>query len=149
MLFRFTKFWIAIGLMVALWGLGKVREPQPGTGIRPVGTKPGPVRIVQFYASVGTLTMGNSALLCYGVENARTVKITPELDNVYPAHSHCVEIAPVHTTHYLMVAEGYDSKVDTRSFTLEVHPAIVPPLVQKYATAAPRVEPITAAVGTR
>jgi hypothetical protein len=120
MLFRFTSLWIALGLLVAMWGLGTVRRTVPGTRLRPVGTPPGPVRILQFYASVGRLTPGDKALLCYGVENARTVKISPTIEGVYPSHNRCVEIVPRHTTHYTILAEGYDGRVATKSFTLPV-----------------------------
>jgi hypothetical protein len=120
MLFRFTKLWVAIGLMLALWALGLTREPQTRTWVRPVGVPPGPVKILQFYASVGMLTQGDKALLCYGVENAKTVRISPTIDNVYPALNHCLEIGPEHTTHYIIVAEGYDGRVATKSFTLPV-----------------------------
>jgi hypothetical protein len=120
MLFRFTKLWVAIGLMLALWALGLTREPQTRAWVRPVGVPPGPVKILQFYASVGMLTQGDKALLCYGVENAKTVRISPTIDNVYPALNHCLEIGPEHTTHYIIVAEGYDGRVATKSFTLPV-----------------------------
>ena len=138
MLFRFTKLWVAIGLMVALWALGLTREPQTQAWVRPVGIPPGPVKILQFYASVGMLTQGDKALLCYGVENAKTVRISPTLDNVYPALNHCLEIGPEHTTHYIIVAEGYDGRVATRSFTLPVQG--IPPAPRRrvnYANISP------------
>jgi hypothetical protein len=120
MLFRFARLWAAIALMLALWGLSRVRESDARAWVRPVGSQPGPVRITQFYASVGTVTAGQSAQLCYGVENARNVRIAPMLTNVYPSPNHCVEVVPKHTTHYTLLAEGYDGKVETRSFTLSV-----------------------------
>jgi hypothetical protein len=120
MLFRFTKLWVAIGLLIALWGLSAVRQSGPTRWIRPIGTPPGPVKILQFYASVGTLMHGDKALLCYGVENAKSVKISPMLDGVYPSLNHCLEIVPEHTTHYTIVAEGFDGKVAMQSFTLPV-----------------------------
>ena len=120
MLFRFSSLWIALGLLLAMWGLGSFRQTA-GTGApRPVGFPPGPVKILQFYASVGRLLPGEKALLCYGVENARTVRIAPALPNVYPAHSRCVEIVPQQTTHYTILAEGFDGRVATQSFTLPV-----------------------------
>jgi hypothetical protein len=120
MLFRFTKLWVAIGLLLALWTLGFMRQAQDRTWVRPVGTPPGPVKILQFYASVGMLIQGDKALLCYGVENAKTVHISPSVDGVYPSLNHCLEIVPDHTTHYTIVAEGYDGRVATKSFTLPV-----------------------------
>lgn len=120
MLFRFTSLGVAAGLMVAMWGLTAMRRVDARAWVRPVGTPPGQVKILQFYASVGMLHVGGKALLCYGVENAKSVKISPALDNVYPSINHCVEIVPEHTTHYTILAEGYDGRVATQSFTLPV-----------------------------
>jgi hypothetical protein len=119
-LFRLAKVWFAIGLMLALWGLSRVRDSNSQSWVRPVGTRPGPVRITRFYASVGTLTAGQTAQLCYGVENARVVRIAPMIPDIYPSSNHCVEVGPEHTTHYTLLAEGYDGRVETRSFTLSV-----------------------------
>ncbi len=120
MLLRLTKLWVAVALMLAMWGLSRIPDSEAQAWVRPVGTQPGPVRIIQFYASVGTVTPGQSAQLCYGVENARNVRIAPMLSDVYPSANHCVEVVPKHTTHYTLLAEGYDGKVETRSFTLSV-----------------------------
>lgn len=121
MLFRFTKLWVAIGLLISLWALGTVRRTEPRSWIRPVGTSPAPVRILQFYASVGTLTLGEKALLCYGVENAKSVRIAPIRQTIYPSHNRCFEIGPDHTTHYTILAEGFDGKVEMKSLILPVH----------------------------
>ncbi len=131
--FRMTKLWAALGLMLAMWGLSRVRESDSQAWPRPVGAQPGPVRIIQFYASVGTVTAGQSAQLCYGVENARVVRIAPMLPGVYPSANHCVEVVPKHTTHYVLLAEGYDGKVETRSFTLSVLSFPVEPRDAHYA----------------
>jgi hypothetical protein len=116
-LYRFTRYWIALGLALGVWGLNVSRRADPGrTWLAPRG----PVKILQFYASVGSLTVGQKALLCYGVENAKSIQISPSVQGVYPALSHCVEIGPEHTTHYTILAEGYDGIVATKSFTLAV-----------------------------
>ncbi len=145
MLFRFTRFWIAVGLLVAMWGLSRVRQTQPSAWIRPVGTQRGPVRIIQFYASVGMLFAGQKALLCYGVENARSVRISPTISGVYPSANHCLEIGPEKTTHYTLLAEGYDGRVAIQSFTLAVQNAPLPPRRVNYANARGlQVFPLTA-----
>jgi hypothetical protein len=120
MLFRFTRIWIALGLLVAVWALVTTRRVDSRAWVRPVGTRVGPVRILQFYASVGALTMGEKAQLCYGVENAKSVRISPTISEVYPSPSHCVEIVPRRTTHYTILAEGFDGRVAMQSFTLMV-----------------------------
>jgi len=103
--------------------------------LRPVGAVPGPVRILQFYANVGTLTPGQKAMLCYGVENAKSVHTSPVLAGIYPSLSHCIQIGPEHTTHYTLLAEGYDGHVAAQSFTLAVQTEPVNPEVLNYAMA--------------
>jgi len=116
MFFRFTRYWIALGIFLGVWALNVSRHGDTRVWIAPRG----PVKILNFYASVGALTVGEKALLCYGVENAKSIRISPAVQGVYPALSHCVEIVPEHTTHYTMLAEGFDGYVATRSFTLPV-----------------------------
>ena len=134
MLFRFTKFWVALGLLAAVWAMGTVRRVESRNWIRPVGTRPGPVRIIQFYASVRTLTVGDKALLCYGVENAKSVKIAPLMQSVYPSYNRCVEIGPEHTTHYTILAEGFDGRVAMKSFVLPVEAVPMPPRILSTAS---------------
>jgi len=133
MLFRFTRIWVALGVLLAIWGMAAMRRTDPRARVRPLGTRSGPVRILNFYASVGSLTIGQKALLCYGVENAKSVRISPILQGVYPSQSHCVEILPERTTHYTILAEGFDGRVATQSFTLAVQPPIAPPRPVQYA----------------
>jgi hypothetical protein len=83
---------------------------------------PGPVRILRFYASVGILYPGQTAQLCYSVENARLVRISP-MQSAWPAQDRCFDVVPEHTTHYTLQAEGFDGTVATRSFTLSVQTA--------------------------
>ena len=140
MLFRFTKLWVAIGLLVAVWALSTVRRSEPpGSWVRPIGTRPGPVRIVQFYASVRILTAGDKALLCYSVENAKSVRIAPIAQEVYPAFNRCLEIVPEHTTHYTILAEGFDGKIAIKSLILPVEAAPEPPRIMSDAGSCGRV----------
>jgi hypothetical protein len=141
MLFRFTRIWVALGVLLAVWGFSAMRRPGSRPWVRPLGTRSGPVKILQFYASVGSLTIGQKALLCYGVENAKSVRISPVLQGVYPSPNHCVEIIPERTTHYTILAEGFDGNVATQSFTLAVQPPIAPPRPVNYADIAPLDDP--------
>jgi hypothetical protein len=125
MLFRFTKLFIAVGLVVAWWALTIARRDDHRSWVRLVAAHPEHVRILQFYASVGVLAPGQTALLCYGVENAKSVKISPNVPGIYPSPNRCVQIVPKHTTHYTILAEGFDGRVEAKSFTLPV--AATPP----------------------
>ena len=116
---RFAKPIAAAGLLLAMWSLDSVRGGRPRAWAGALEAA-GPVRILKFYASAGTSLPGERAMLCYGVENAKSVRISPMLRGVYPSPNHCLEIVPQHTTHYTLLAEGYDGTVDARSLTLPV-----------------------------
>jgi len=136
MLSHSAKFFAAVVLLAAMWGLNSVDQPELQRWLRPAGTLPGPVRILHFYATVGLVLTGESAELCYGVENARSVHISPPLPGVYPSARRCLQVEPEHTTHYTILAEGYDGKVAMQSLTLPVEnaPAVLSPSVN-YAMA--------------
>jgi len=119
MLSRFAKVLMAVSLLVALWGLNLARSPGGRVWVHPLDTAPSPVRILRFYASVGAVTPGETAQLCYSVENARSVRISP-MQRVLPAQGRCLDVEPEHTTHYTLLAEGFDGTVAARSFTLSV-----------------------------
>ena len=128
------KLLMAVVLLVVLWGLSLVRSAPDQVWVHPLSTRSGPVRILRFYASVGTLAPGQKAQLCYSVENAKLIRISPMVESAYPSPGRCIEIYPEHTTHYTLQAEGFDGSVVMRSITLAVqdHPAPPPP-VQRYA----------------
>src|ERR1039457_3847451 len=128
---RFARIFLAVGLLVALWGLNTARSPGGQVWVHPLATHPGPVKILRFYASVGTVTPGQTAQLCYSVENARMVRISP-MQSAWPAQDRCFDVVPEHTTHYTLLAEGFDGTVAARSFTLSVQrlPAEQPSTLQ-------------------
>jgi hypothetical protein len=74
--------------------------------------------IQMFYASPGVIQRGDSARLCYGVSNAKTVKLEPQSNPVWPSHSRCVEVAPTKTTTYTLTIE--DAAGNTKFQTVEV-----------------------------
>jgi hypothetical protein len=128
MLVRSLKLFLAVGLVVVVWGLTASREAGTRSWIQTSGISPGPVRILQFYANVGSVKAGEKAMLCYGVENAKSVRIAPPVAGAFPASKRCLEIVPQHTTHYTILAEGFDGRVAVRSLTLAVRrPPAAPP----------------------
>jgi hypothetical protein len=74
--------------------------------------------IQMFYASPGAIHRGESTQLCYGVANAKTVKLEPQSNPVWPSLSRCVGVAPAKTTTYTLTIE--DASGNTKSQTLEV-----------------------------
>jgi hypothetical protein len=145
---RFNKFLAVAGLLVLLWFVAAVRQEGTEVFVPATGGKPGPVRILRFYASAGVLLTGEKAQLCYGVENAKSVRIAPMLSDVFPAAKRCFEIVPKHTTHYTILAEGFDGKVAMQSLTLAVQaPAEPPPVKLQFASSESPTAPKASATG--
>jgi hypothetical protein len=80
------------------------------------------VRILQFYARESSITEGGKSVICYGVVNAKSVRMEPPLSGISPALNRCVEAAPARNTRYTLIAEGQDGRVVSESFVLGVVP---------------------------
>ncbi len=75
--------------------------------------------ILQFYASPGVIRRGETAQVCYGVSNAKVLRIEPRpASGVWPSLSRCVEVAPPKDTTYTLTIE--DGKGSTKTATVEV-----------------------------
>jgi hypothetical protein len=74
--------------------------------------------IQSFYASPGAVPPGETVQLCYGVANAKTVKLEPQPNPVWPSYSRCVDVAPTKTTTYTLTVE--DAAGNTKTQTVEV-----------------------------
>lgn len=81
----------------------------------------GRVKILAFYASPAHLRPGEKGLVCYGVANAKTVRIEPGVEPVSPSMSRCIAIvAPAKDTEYTLTAQDADGHSDTQSFVLRL-----------------------------
>ena len=80
------------------------------------------VRITQFYAASPQLARGEKGLLCYGVENAKSVWLSPPRRELSAALSRCVDVEPAQTTTYRLTAEGEGGTV-TQEVTVTIGPA--------------------------
>ena len=79
-------------------------------------------KILGFYATPGWVHRGDNVDLCYGVANAQTVKIEPDIHQaLWPSVSRCVPITPKKTTTYTLTADDGHGNTKTVSFTLEIH----------------------------
>ena len=111
-------------IAAALWtqagcsGAEKPAAPPPAKTAE--ARPPDPVRISQFYATAATIHPGEKELLCYGVENARAVWLSPPRRQLSTAYSRCVEVTPAATTAYELTAEGLDGKTATGRLTVTV-----------------------------
>jgi hypothetical protein len=74
--------------------------------------------IQNFYAAPGVIRRGESAKLCYGVANAKKVRLEPQSNPVWPSFARCVDVSPKATTTYTLTIE--DAAGNTKSQTLEV-----------------------------
>ncbi len=74
--------------------------------------------IQNFYALPGVIHRGQSVQLCYGVANAKTVKLEPQPNPVWPSYARCVDITPAKTTTYTLTIA--DVAGNTKSQSLEV-----------------------------
>lgn len=76
--------------------------------------------ILHFYALPAAIRHGESAMVCYGVSNAKTVKLEPEAARVWPAANRCFEISPPKSTTYTLTIEDAQGQKKTASFELQV-----------------------------
>lgn len=77
-------------------------------------------KIVSFYASPGTMHRGDTVDMCYGVSNAKSVKLDPSDANVWPSNDHCLQISPKKTTTYTFTADDGKGNTKTATLTIEV-----------------------------
>jgi hypothetical protein len=77
--------------------------------------------ILNFYANPGRIEPGQSADLCYSVSNAKTVKLEPQSQPVWPAFIHCVQVSPSKTTTYTLTAEDAAGHAKSAQVTVQVH----------------------------
>ena len=80
----------------------------------------GNVKILAFNATPGFLHPGETATLCYGVSNAKSVKIEPEVKDIWPSMNRCVEISPKKDTVYTITAADEKGHTQTASMTVTV-----------------------------
>jgi hypothetical protein len=77
-------------------------------------------KIVSFYASPGVIHRGDTVDMCYGVSNAKSVKLDPPDANVWPSNDRCMQISPKKTTTYTFTAEDGKGNIKTATLTIEV-----------------------------
>ena len=75
--------------------------------------------IQSFYASPGAIHKGESVQLCYGVANAKAVKLEPQPNAVWPSYARCVNVSPAKTTEYTLTIS--DASGNTKSQSLQVN----------------------------
>jgi hypothetical protein len=79
-----------------------------------------PPKILAFYPREAIVTQGGATVLCYGVSNAKSVRVDPPVDGVSPSLTRCVEIRPKGETTYTLTAEGSDGQTVSQSATVRI-----------------------------
>ena len=64
----------------------------------------GKLKVLMFYANPPIVGRGERTLLCYGVAGAKAVRIEPNVEEIGPSLSRCVEVFPKQTTAYSLIA---------------------------------------------
>jgi hypothetical protein len=80
------------------------------------------LRILNFYATPSVIRPGNRAVLCYGVNAAKKVLLQPAVEEVWPALSRCLYIAPIEDTEYTLTARDAAGHSVSQSLVLKVSP---------------------------
>ncbi|HTQ58662.1 MAG TPA: hypothetical protein VMI32_00435 [Candidatus Solibacter sp.] len=76
--------------------------------------------ILDFYASPKIIRRGESAQLCYGVSKAKTVKLEPQSQPVWPSPARCVDVSPTKTTTYTLTIENAKGETESQTVDLKV-----------------------------
>lgn len=154
--------WVAVGMVFLYlswvfamrFGANRTMDPAAHSTTRSYRNYPGTsgtgVMILQFYANTGDMTEGEHAVLCYGVERARAVRLEPEVETLRPSLNRCIAVEPAATTTYTLIAEGFDGRKVSESVTVNVHPA--PPEIVFFATSEKQIrrgEPFTLCYGMK
>ncbi len=78
-------------------------------------------------------------LLCYGVENAKSVRLEPPVEQIAPSLTRCIQHAPKATAEYKLIATGADGTEVSKSFKVDVAgaaPAAKKTLIVSFAASA-------------
>ncbi len=107
-----------------------VEAPEPTRVPQSSAPAPGKAapQITHFYVSPSAVAAGEPAALCYGVQDADTVSIEPEIREIRPSPNRCFTFSPRESgsNKYQLTATS-PAGTATAELTLEVLPARKPP----------------------
>jgi len=78
------------------------------------------VKISGFAVRPPVIRRGQETLFCYGVLNAKVVRLEPPIDSVHPALSYCFNASPTKTTTFTLTAEDGQGKSVRKKVTVTV-----------------------------
>lgn len=77
-------------------------------------------KITQLYAPQPSVPVGEAAKICYGVENAKSVWISPPMKELSAALARCIEVEPKAKTTYTLTVEGTEGKRVSQDITIGI-----------------------------
>jgi hypothetical protein len=110
----------AAGAVLAACSSPEQRAAVPSAAPTAAPTAADAARITQFYTTKAQVARGETALVCYGVENATAVWLEPPRQELSTALARCVEVSPAADTTYKLTVEGADGKAVTRELKVTV-----------------------------
>jgi hypothetical protein len=129
---RYTWLAVVAALVYAIWILtsrqietrrlareAEEREAQRARAISDMYGG-GRLKVLSFYASPQVIPKGDKGLICYGVANAKSVKIEPGVEAITPSLSRCLDIKPAADTEFVLTAVAADGHVERRKITVRV-----------------------------
>lgn len=75
---------------------------------------------IQMFYATPRIARGETAQICFGVANAKSVTLEPQTNPVWPSHSLCVDVKPIKTTTYKLTATDADGKAVSQEVKIEV-----------------------------
>lgn len=63
---------------------------------------------------------GEAAHICYGIVDAKTVRIDPPVEDLKPSYLHCFDVRPKQTTTYKVTAEDAKGHTASEQVTIQV-----------------------------
>ena len=78
------------------------------------------LKILSFYAAPPLIHAGESTLICFGVNAAKSVRIEPPVEELHPSLSRCFQVSPRHDTDYKLIAEDAGGHTLTESLRIRV-----------------------------
>jgi hypothetical protein len=76
--------------------------------------------ILSFYVTPSLIHPGQSTQLCYGVSNAKEVRLDPPAASVWPSVARCVAASPPKETTYTLTAVDAQGNTKTATLTVQV-----------------------------
>ena len=82
--------------------------------------KPKHAKILHFYGASNQTPKGEPLTVCYGVEDATSVRMEPAEEELGLSHNRCIAIHPKQNTTYALIAKGADGEEVRKTFAVTI-----------------------------